>query len=48
MGLNEFAQKRSLQVIRSRQDGTDNVVGRFGEIYQYTDFETNVCPAWRV
>jgi hypothetical protein len=39
MELREFAQKRSLQVKRSRQDDTDNIVGSFGEIYEYDDGE---------
>jgi hypothetical protein len=39
MDLKEFAQKHSLQIRRSRQDDTDNIVGRFGEIYEYDDGE---------
>ena len=39
MLLKEFAHKRSLSVKRSRQDDTDNIVGRLGEIYEYSDYE---------
>jgi hypothetical protein len=39
MELREFARQRSLPVNRSRQDDTDNIVGRLGEIYQYSDDE---------
>jgi hypothetical protein len=39
MTLMEFANKHSLSVKRSRQDDTDNIVGRLGEIYQYSDSE---------
>ena len=39
MELGEFAQKRSLPIKRLRQDDTDNIVGRLGEIYQYSDDE---------
>lgn len=39
MLLKEFAQKRSLSVRRSRQDDTDNIVGRLGEIYECSDTE---------
>jgi hypothetical protein len=46
MELTEFAQKCSLQVRRSRQDDTENIVGRFGEIYQYDAAESgrNALP----
>lgn len=37
MQLREFAQKHSLRVKRSCQDDTDNIVGKFGEIYDYGD-----------
>lgn len=33
----EFAHKHSLRVRRSRQDDTDNVVGKHGEIYEYDE-----------
>lgn len=39
MDLREFAAQSSLHVRRSRQDDTDNIVGRLGEIYQYSDDE---------
>jgi len=39
MELNEFAQKHSLRVKRSREDDTDNIIGKLGEIYQYSDSE---------
>lgn len=37
MELKEFAQKYSLRVKRSKQDDTDNIVGKHGEIYEYGD-----------
>lgn len=37
MGLREFAGQRSLQVKRSREDDTDNIVRKYGEIYEYGD-----------
>ena len=35
MELKEFAQKYSLRVKRSKQDDTDNVIGKYGEIFDY-------------
>ena len=35
MELNAFAQMHSLRVKRSRHDDTDNIVGKYGEIYDY-------------
>jgi hypothetical protein len=37
MKLKEFAVLHSLRVRRSREDDTDNIVGKFGEIYEYGD-----------
>ena len=37
MELKEFAERYSLRVKRSREDDTDNIVGKFGEIYEYGD-----------
>src|ERR1700739_4285977 len=37
MTLKEFAEKHSLRLRRSPDDGTDNIVGRVGEIYEYSD-----------
>ena len=37
MELKEFAEVHSLRVKQSGEDGTDNIVGRFGEIYEYGD-----------
>ena len=37
--LKEFVDKHSLRVKRSPDDGTDNIVGRVGEIYEYSDCE---------
>jgi len=37
MELKEFAQKYFLRVKRSKQDDTDNIFGRYGEIYDYGD-----------
>jgi hypothetical protein len=39
MELTDFAKQYSLQVKHSCQDDTDNIVGRFGEIYQYSGSE---------
>jgi hypothetical protein len=39
MLLQEFAEKHLLRVRRSRDDDTDNVVGKFGEIYEYSNSE---------
>ena len=39
MQLKEFAEKHSLRVRRSRQDDTDNIIGKLGEIYEYSDSE---------
>jgi hypothetical protein len=37
--LTDFAKQQSSQGKHSRQDDTDNIVGRIGEIYQYKDSE---------
>jgi hypothetical protein len=37
MELKEFAQKYSLRVKRSKQDDTDNIIGKYGEVYEYGD-----------
>jgi hypothetical protein len=42
MRLKEFAEKHSLRVRRSQQDDTDNIVGKFGEIYEYSEEELAV------
>jgi len=39
MRLKEFAERYSLRVKRSPDDGTDNIIGRFAEIYEYGDSE---------
>jgi len=39
MDLGEFAKHHSLRVTRSRQDDNDNIVGKFGEIYEYSGSE---------
>src|SRR3954469_22030191 len=46
MKLREFAEKHSVRVKRSREDETDNVVGKYGEIYEYSDdtFGVMVMP----
>jgi hypothetical protein len=33
----EFAEQHSLRVKRSHDDDTDNIVGKYGEIYEYDD-----------
>ena len=42
MQLKEFAEQHRLRVRRSRQDDTDNVVGKFGEIYEYCEDKLGV------
>jgi len=37
MELKEFAEVHSLRVKHSREDDTDNIVGRLGDIYEYGD-----------
>jgi hypothetical protein len=37
MELKEFADQHSVTVRRSGQDDTENIVGKFGEIYEYGD-----------
>jgi len=37
MMLKQFAEQHSLRVKRSREDDTDNIVGKYGEIYEYDD-----------
>src|SRR5436190_23932115 len=37
MQLKEFAEKHSVRVKRSREDETDNIVGKYGEIYEYSE-----------
>ena len=37
MELKEFAYLHSLKVKRSREDDTDNIIGKYGEIYEYGD-----------
>ncbi len=37
MLLEEFAKKHSLRIKRSSQDDTDNIEGKYGEIYDYGD-----------
>lgn len=37
MRLKEFAEQHSLRVKRSCDDDTDNIVGKYGEIYDYDD-----------
>jgi hypothetical protein len=39
MLLKEFADKHSLRVTRSRQDNTDNIVGKFAEMYEHSPSE---------
>ncbi len=37
MNLKEFAEKHSLRVRRSRDDDTDNIIGKHGHIYDFDD-----------
>jgi hypothetical protein len=37
MELKNFVEKHSLRVKRSREDDTDNIIGKYGEIYEYGD-----------
>jgi hypothetical protein len=37
MQLKEFAKQHSLRVKRSHDDDTDNIVGKYGDIYEYDD-----------
>jgi hypothetical protein len=37
MQLEEFAETYSLRVRRSRHDGTDNIIGKHGEIYEHSE-----------
>jgi hypothetical protein len=37
MRLKEFAEQYSLRVKRSHDDDTDNIVGKYGGIYEYDD-----------
>ncbi len=39
MDLKDFARQHSLKIKRSRDDGTDNVLGKHGEIYDYSESE---------
>jgi hypothetical protein len=42
MQLKEFATKYSLRIRRSRQDASDNIVGKFGEVYEYGEDKLGV------
>jgi len=37
MRLKEFGEQHSLRVKRCHDDDTDNIVGKYGEIYEYDD-----------
>jgi hypothetical protein len=37
IGAKESAHKHSLRVRRSRQDDTDIITGKYGEIYEYDE-----------
>ena len=37
MELTDFAERHSLKVKRSNDDDADNIVGKYGEIYEYGD-----------
>ena len=42
MELTDFAERHSLKVKRSNDDDADNIVGKYGEIYEYGDGNLSV------